>query len=354
MNLMPSPPHPRALLTNDKIIAKLPPFAIRFPHYLFREFQVKRKYSTMAKPARRPLVTGLTTNREDRRFYVGNRAFGRFGMRIFEPVTMAKPHWHGHVEANLCHNADMVYDVDGETIVIPAGTVIFFWAGVPHQLNEVRSINDAKAELCNIYLPLDSFLFMPHIARMQVALLGGAMIVIPPELCPRTLIDRWYRDYRANDVERMELVKMDMNALFRRVSSDDFIFIRKPWDIKQGASDLASAHVRHVVAMTRYVLENLAETLTSDKIAAVTGLNTNYALGLFSSTMHLPLKQFIIRMRLLRARSMLTESGIAISTVATRCGFNSITQFYDHFQRAYGATPNRVRQNFVAHSLTWE
>ncbi|MEZ5837480.1 MAG: helix-turn-helix domain-containing protein [Geminicoccaceae bacterium] len=290
-----------------------------------------------------------STVRHDRRFYAANRAFGRFGMRIFAPVTMDGPHWHGHIEGNLSTTSDLVYQFDGEKIRVPAGQPVFFWAGIPHQLAAIEAADDRDGpvpELCNLYLPLDSFLIMPHIARLQVALLSGGIVAAPADLCNRQHVERWYRDYRSHDVERSEIVKMELNALFRRLSIQPFTFVRQPWENGDAEGDLASTHVRHVVAMIRFVLENLGENMTSADVTRSTGLHANYAQALFTRTMRLPLKKFIIRMRLLRARAMLLESNVAITTIATQCGFNSMTQFYRHFTMAYGTPPNRLRQSY--------
>ena len=195
----------------------------------------------------------------ERRFYAANRAFGRFGMRIFEPVTMDRPHWHGHVEGNLSVNADLVYIFDGTELTVPAGVPVFFWAGIPHRLIGIEPRDGTRPELCNMYLPLDSFLFMPHVARLQVALLSGGIVSVPPDLCAREHMVRWYGDYRSNDVERTEVVKFELNALFRRLAAMRVSWVREPWDARSGSPELASVHVRHVVSMIRYVLENLAE-----------------------------------------------------------------------------------------------
>ena len=45
---------------------------------------------------------------------------------------------------------------------------------------------------------------------------------------------------------------------------------------------LGAAHVRHVVAMVRHVLENLTGPMTNSEVTAVTGLHENYALSIFS------------------------------------------------------------------------
>jgi AraC-like DNA-binding protein len=287
----------------------------------------------------------------DRHFYSQNRAFGRFGIRIFEPVTMPQPHWHGHIEANFASNVRMTYDIDGTRLVVPESRLVLFWAGVPHQLTRVDQLSDGPMKLANIYLPLDSFLQMRHIMPLQVALIGRGMVVLPEALCDDALVQRWYADYRSGDFERAEVVKMELNALFRRAAITGYDFLRPPQhEIGQDRS-LSSAHVRHVIAMVRYVLENLDKPLVNAQVTAMTGLHENYALSLFSKTMQVPLKQFINRMRLMRARALLVESSTAISSVAAQCGFSSMTQFYAQFRSGYGISPAALRQHYVQMDL---
>ena len=292
-----------------------------------------------------------TVPAHERHFYRTTRAFGRFGIRQFRPQIMEEPHWHGHIEFNLCRGAEMVYAVDGETITVPANRLCVFWAGVPHRLSAVHPTGTEVPVLTNIYLPVDSFLAMPHIAKLQVALLSGAIALIPEAICPTEKVNGWYRDYRAGDFERSEVVRMEMNALLRRALLDDLEWLRHPLEKLGVERTLSSSHMRHVIEMLRYVLEHLSEPMTNADITAVTGLHENYALTLFTRTMHMPLKKFVIRLRLLRARGLLTESSVAIATVAERCGFNSISQFYQHFKSAYGLAPNAVREQYVRMEL---
>lgn len=287
----------------------------------------------------------------ERHFYAMNRAFGRFGVRQFAPTVMEEPHWHGHVEMNFCAGGGLVYTLDGEVVEVPADSTAVFWAGVPHRLTRIDALPDAQPRLTNIYLPLDAFLTMPHLARLQVALLSGAMVLIRPELCAQDTIDRWYRDYRSGDFERNQIIQMEVNALFRRILLEDMIYLRSPLDRTGVGRTLSSAHIRHVIEMVRYVLENLGEPMTNGDITRVTGLHENYALTLFTRTMRLPLKKFVIRMRLLRARGLLTESTAGISAVAGACGFTSLSQFYQHFKAAYGLSPNALRQQYVRMEL---
>ena len=284
----------------------------------------------------------------ERHFYAANRAFGRFGMRIFEPQTMATPHWHGHVEANFAMHHSMDYDVDSQPVHVPAGRLAVFWAGIPHRLNAVTATDNQPAKLCNIYVPLDAFLMMNHIMPMQVALLGGGMLLLPQALCNEDMVRRWYADYRSGDFERTEVLKMELNALFRRAFTSAPEFLRNPRNDTPGDRALSSVHIRHVIAMVRFILENLDKPLRNADITAMTGLHENYALGLFTKIMQIPLKQFVLRMRLMRARALLVESALAVTSVAEASGFTSISQFYHQFKTAYGTSPNAVRVQYLA------
>lgn len=289
-------------------------------------------------------VTADPSRRPERRFYSRTAAFGRFGMRIFSPVCMATPHWHGHVELNYASATELQYIFDGTPLRVEADRLVVFWAGIPHQLVGVPGDGSGQPELANIYLPLDSFFFMTQIARLQVALLGGAMVALPRELCDRAMIERWYRDYRSGDFDRHQLVKAELNTLFRRISLHDFEYLRPPMGEDPRARMMTRSNIGKVVRMVRYALENLDKPLSSAEVTSQTGLNVNYALGLFSRTMRLSLKQFIIRMRLVRARGLLLESDLPIAVIAEDCGFTSLSQFYLHFRNGYGTTPHALRK----------
>ena len=99
--------------------------------------------------------------------------------------------------------------------------------------------------------------------------------------------------------------------------------------------------------MLRHVIENLSAPLGAADVAKVVGLHPNYALNLFSSVMQVPLHRFVLRMRLIKARSLLFESTLSIENVAFESGFASLSQFYVHFRKAYGLTPRQLRAEYL-------
>ena len=272
-------------------------------------------------------------------------------MRLFEPETMPDPHWHGHVEVNVIKHASMVYDVDGVTITVPEDRAAIFWAGIPHQLTGVLPTGPEKPLLANLYLPLDAFLFMPHIGQLQVSILGGGFGLLSEHLCNAEKMQQWYLDYRSRDFERVNVLKDEFNAVLRRAQISGMDWLLSPLADTEGERIIPTARIRHVVEMVRFILENLAQPMTNAEVAEVTGLHKNYALALFTQTMRLPMKRFVIRMRLQRARSLLLESSLAISLVANESGFASVSQFYQHFKNAYGLSPHAMRMRYSQMTL---
>jgi AraC family transcriptional regulator, melibiose operon regulatory protein len=269
------------------------------------------------------------------------RAFGAFAIRTLAPQVMAGPHWHGHVEINLMSGGALGYDFDGDALTVADGGAALFWAGVPHRASSVSTFGASAPELTNIYLPLDSFLLMARISPLHQAVLAGAVIALPPDTLDAARVSRWQSDLADGSEEARQIALMELNAALRRLCRQSFTFLRQP-DRETGKA-AQGGNIRHVVAMIRHIIENLERPLANADVAAVTGLHANYALSIFSSVMRMPMKRFIIRMRLARARALLNDGNLPVATVAASAGFGSLSQFYEAFAKAYGMTPSAAR-----------
>ncbi|HEY4200974.1 MAG TPA: helix-turn-helix domain-containing protein [Devosiaceae bacterium] len=285
--------------------------------------------------------------RPDRRFYANNSAFGRFGIRWFEPQLMPAEHSHGHIELNWLTSGGMGYVFDGKTVSVPAERLIMFWAGIPHQTLTLDRGPQEDARQCNVYLPLDTFLHMPHLGQLTETMMGGGVIALNPDAIDANTLSRWYQDYRSGNAERTDILKAEIGNMLRRAALIGWDELLPPWIETVTPTTRAATPLRYVVAMTRYILEHLSEPLTAEEVAKVVGLHPNYALNLFTGVMRVSVRKFVVRMRLIRARSLLFEGNLSIANVAFQSGFTSLSQFYEHFRSAYGITPREMRQNLI-------
>ena len=140
-----------------------------------------------------------------------------------------------------------------------------------------------------------------------------------------------------NDDERTALFQHDVGCALDEIAGEAV----------SDAGRSSVSQVKYVVAMLRHIIENLNEPLTASDVAEVVGLHPNYALNLFSKIMQVPLRKFIVRMRLVRARALLFETELPIASVAFAAGFSSTSQFYEQFKTAYGVTPLHMRESYL-------
>ena len=132
--------------------------------------------------------------RPDRRFYAQTQAFGRFGIRWFDPQIMPVEHFHGHIELNWLTAGGMDYVIDGRPLSIPAERVVMFWAGIPHQTVALDTGPHGDSRQCNVYLPLDSFLHMPNLGRLTETMMGGGVVMLQPGTLGADTLQRWYQN----------------------------------------------------------------------------------------------------------------------------------------------------------------
>jgi AraC family transcriptional regulator, melibiose operon regulatory protein len=285
--------------------------------------------------------------RPDRKFYASSSAFGRFGMRWFDPQIMPKEHVHGHIELNWLTDGGMDYVIDGHTLSVPAQRLVMFWAGIPHQTVGLDRGSRGDSRQCNVYLPLDSFLHMPNLGRLTETMMGGGVVALAPDTITADTLTRWYDDYRRGDAERGDILRSEIALMLRRANVTGWEQLLPPWIEAIGPSTKGATPLRYVVAMIKHILEHLSDPLRSEDVARVVGLHPNYALNLFTSVMNVSLHKFVVRMRLIRARSLLFEGDLSIENVAFSSGFTALSQFYEQFRNAYGITPREMRANYL-------
>ena len=194
---------------------------------------------------------------------------------------------------------------------------------------------------------MDAFLQMPQLGRLTETLMGGGVVRLNPDAIGLDTLDRWHQDYRSGNSLRADIVKLEIGTMFRRAALTGWDELLPAWIEQAGPGTRTGSPVRYVVRMVRHIVENLTDPLTAQSIADVVGLHPNYATNLFTKVMRISVQKFVVRMRLIKARSLLFEGNLSISNIAFQSGFASLTQFYEHFRNAYGMTPNQMRKDIV-------
>lgn len=254
-----------------------------------------------------------------------------FGLTVayFPPHIMTSAHRHNEVELNLLASGAMVYRFGGGQIIVKAGQLAVFWGAVPHQLVDVA----ADTHFHCVTLPLAWFLRWELSPPFVQQVLHGQLITSTADpTLDAAVFHRWADDCRQPSPERTHIVLLELEARLRRLT------LASP---SQAA--LLPLTNSKAAAMADYIAVHSAEALTVDDIAAVVGLNANYAMTLFRQTYHLSLLEYLTQHRIAHAQRLLATTDLRIIDIALESGFGSQSRFYEAFGQICGQSPGAYR-----------
>jgi transcriptional regulator GlxA family with amidase domain len=119
--------------------------------------------------------------------------------------------------------------------------------------------------------------------------------------------------------------------------SDDRQYI--PLAVRMGANH---ATLRKVAELME---ANFEEPLSAVELADLAGLSLRQIQRMFHETLGTTPTRYYLRLRLQRARALLTQSSMSITQIAVACGFQSAGHFSKTYRAMYGRSPRRERQS---------
>lgn len=108
-----------------------------------------------------------------------------------------------------------------------------------------------------------------------------------------------------------------------------------------GASERRDRDVAYVI---RYMTAHLAEPIRVEAIAEELHISRIGLLGKFKRQMGCTLSDFLIGLRMQRAKYLLLESNARINEIAASCGYNNAYYFSNAFKKQVGCAPLAYRR----------
>ncbi|WP_193726850.1 response regulator [Paenibacillus guangzhouensis] len=96
----------------------------------------------------------------------------------------------------------------------------------------------------------------------------------------------------------------------------------------------------------KFIEEHLHEELKREDIAASVYLNPAYLSRLFKKETGLSISDYILGVRMDKAKKLLVESGVKVSNVAELTGYGHFSHFAKMFKRVIGISPQEYRKKF--------
>ena len=104
------------------------------------------------------------------------------------------------------------------------------------------------------------------------------------------------------------------------------------------------SHAQRIVqSMTTYVHEHFQRPMSLSEVASTLGMNASYLSDLFSHQLGMPFHQYLVEIRMAKARQLLLAPHRRICDVACAVGYSSADQFRHVFKAHAGVPPSKWR-----------
>ena len=117
---------------------------------------------------------------------------------------------------------------------------------------------------------------------------------------------------------------------------------------KQTSAESVDADIAQAV---RYMNSHLDEKISMEQLAEILHLSYSGFLLKFRKTMQCTPNEYLIRLRMQRARQLLLEGRLQIQEVAGLCGYSNAYYFSNAFRRCYGMSPSACRRSLYQNAL---
>jgi YesN/AraC family two-component response regulator len=93
-----------------------------------------------------------------------------------------------------------------------------------------------------------------------------------------------------------------------------------------------------------FIAENLDKDISLNMIAEELNLSSSYISKLFKDITNVKFLSYVTRLRMEKAKELLTEGGMLVHTVAGKVGFHNYSYFSKMFKKYYGQLPGVYRR----------
>lgn len=133
---------------------------------------------------------------------------------------------------------------------------------------------------------------------------------------------------------------------------DSFDALAQRWQELQENEVCSNAQALEVEPLTDtrvllaidYIREHLSESLTLATVAEHTNFSPGYLGALFKRELNVFFGDFVLNMRIKKAKLLLTQSDEKLYAISEEVGFSDVSYFVKVFKRITGMTPNEYRR----------
>lgn len=258
------------------------------------------------------------------------------GIRHLASRSAKGSFWHRHDETSIvcCLRGEYVYELHGlPAITLSAGSFLVIPAQVEHRhLKAVDPVGDRLEILLatNLRRTLRSSAFSADSCKaLHASLLRRAL---SPVKCDNGLLRTWRELYALTDRSSGRLGEEEL-GLARLLCQLALYKMSRPSAPAGRRAALPFSDV------AEWLGRHMAEKIDIDRLVAHIGYSRTQVFTLFRENSGLTPADFLTRLRIKKAQSLLESTVVPVGEIGLRCGFATASAFNNAFRRLTGITP---------------
>lgn len=133
-----------------------------------------------------------------------------------------------------------------------------------------------------------------------------------------------------------------MSSTWREVFDGLAEYLRN--DMKRRVEERDNVCSKPVRVIQQYLQEHYAEPVKLEDVSGIAGFNSSYFSALFKKETGKNFSEYLIDLRVARAKVLLTDTQISVTDVAAQVGYSDFKYFTRIFRRESGITPADYRK----------
>ncbi|PZX48322.1 AraC family transcriptional regulator [Algoriphagus chordae] len=270
----------------------------------------------------------------------------------FDPKPLLGNLWHYHPELELHYiiKGEGTQYIGDSVSNFSDGQMVFLGQNLPHawRCKEEYFEPDSPKQTATYVLQFhpdcfgSEFLKLPEAQAIPALFEKAKQGLIISGETKKKLANLLMELEQATSMKRIILLLEVINTLSE---TDDYKTI-SPGYAYSHLSNLSEMH--RLEKIYSFVLANYGEEINLSEIAALANLSTSAFCRYFKTMTNKTFFEFVIEIRISNACRALIENRRSTQMICYECGFNTLSNFYRHFNKVTGMTPYNYKKQYLS------
>ena len=167
---------------------------------------------------------------------------------------------------------------------------------------------------------------IPHFATLQDPLILGILLSLKDEL------------ESTNQGDNLYVEQLKTTLVFHLLKK----YCAKKPQISTYVDGLSKSQLRQII---EYIHRHVDSEIKLTTLAEMAGISQYYFCQLFKQSLGISPYQYVLQLRVERAKQLLKSQKMTICDIALACGFANQSHFTKHFRKLTGTTPKAYWKN---------